>query len=73
MRHFLTTALLGASLAFGASAAMAESNSAANEFGDNSPSYVLQAPDQPAQFVPAGPTTSQPTWLQQYRLENIGQ
>ena len=45
MRHFLTTALLGASLAFGASAAMAESNSAANEFGDNSPSYVLQAPD----------------------------
>jgi hypothetical protein len=74
MKHFLTMALLGASLAFGASAAMAESNSAANEFGDKSlsPSYVLQAPDQPAQFAPAGPTTSQPTWLQ-YRLENIGQ
>lgn len=73
MRHILALTLLGVSLAFGASAAMAESNSAANEFGDNlqSPPYVLQAPDQTQQVAPAGPTTPQPTWLY-YRLENIG-
>ena len=74
MRHILALTLLGASLAFGASAAMAESNSAANEFGDSSPSpsYVLQAPDQTQQVAPAGPTTPQQTWFY-YRLENIGQ
>ena len=71
MKHFMTAALLGMSLAFGASAAMAESNSAANEFGDKSasPSYVLQAPDQTQQVAPAGPTMPAPYWIV-YREEN---
>jgi len=71
MRHFLSVALLGASLAFGASAALAgdsKGDPTLNAF----PSYQLQAPDQPQQVAPAGPTTPQPSWFQ-YRLENIGQ
>ncbi|HEX4836897.1 MAG TPA: hypothetical protein VFW01_11205 [bacterium] len=74
MRHMLAMTLLGVSLAFGASAAMAESNSAANEIGDSlqSPPYELQAPDQTQQVAPAGPTTPQQPWFY-YRLENIGQ
>ncbi len=71
MRHFLTAALLGASLAFGVSAALA-GDSKGDPTLDPFPSYTLQAPDQPGQYAPAGPTMSQPTWLQ-YRLENIGQ
>lgn len=70
MRHVLAMALFGVTLAFGASAALAGDNT-----GDKSvnpfPSYQMQAP-RTGQFAPAGPT-SQPTWLQQYRLENIGQ
>ena len=71
MRHFLAMTLLGASLAFGASAALA-GDSKGDPSLDPFPTYQVQAPDQTGQFAPAGPTTSQPTWFQ-YRLENIGQ
>ena len=72
MRHFLVLTLLGASLVFSGSAAMAESNSAANGEQFHPQSSRMQVPDQLGQFAPAGPIMSQPTWLQ-YRLENIGQ
>ena len=71
MRHFLAVALLGASLAFGASAALAgdsKGDPTLNVF----PSYEVQAPDQTQQVAPAGPTMPEPTWFQ-YRLENMGQ
>lgn len=71
MRHILAITLLVAGLAFGASAAMA-GDSKGDPTLNIFPSYQLQAPDQTEQFAPAGPT-SQPTWLQHYRLENIGQ
>ena len=71
MRHFLAMTLLVASIAFGASAALA-GDSKGDITLDPFPSYQVQAPDQTGQFAPAGPTTSQPTWFQ-YRLENIGQ
>ena len=70
MRHILVMVLLGVTLALGAAAALAGDNT-----GDTSvnpfPSSQMQAP-QAGQFAPAGPT-SQPTTLQQYRLENIRQ
>ena len=72
MRHFLAVAVLGASLAFGGSVALAESNSAINGEQIHPQAYETQMPGQTGQFAPAGPATPQPTWLQ-YRLENIGQ
>jgi hypothetical protein len=71
MRNFLAVILLGASLAFGASAALA-GDSKGDKTLDPFPSYQVQAPDRTLQVAPAGSTTPQPTWLQ-YRLENIGQ
>lgn len=71
MRHILAITLLVAGLAFGASAAMA-GDSKGDPTLNIFPSYQLQTSDQTGQFAPAGPT-SQPTWLQYYRLENIGQ
>ena len=71
MRHFLAMTLLVASMAFGASAALA-GDSKGDPTLDPFPSYQVQAPDQTQQVAPAGPTTSQPSWFY-YRLENIGQ
>ena len=68
MRHFLAVALLGASLAFGASAALA-GDSKGDPTLDPFPSYQVQAPDQTQQVAPAGPTMPAPYWIV-YREEN---
>lgn len=71
MRHVLAMAFLGMTLAVGTSAALAGDNTGDKTL-DPFPAYQMQAPEQSAQFSPAG-TPSQPTWLQQYRLENSRQ
>lgn len=68
MRHFLAMALLGASLVFGASAALA-GDSKGDPTLDPFPSYQVQAPDQTQQVAPAGPTMPAPYWIV-YREEN---